>query len=185
VQAPAPVKAIARGKATFATLAHVVVAKFDHHLPLYRQAEMMGSQGVDIDRSTLAGWAGQAAHLLDPIVQRIRDKGLEGSKIHADDTPVKVLAPGTGKTATGRLWAYVVDDRAAGATSPPLVWYRFTPNRAGIHPRRELAGFAGFLQADAYSGLARSTPVTPSPRSPAGHTSGASCSSATSSRRRR
>jgi len=153
VQAPAPVKAVARGKATFAMLAHVVVAKFDHHLPLYRQAEMMAAQGVDIDRSTLAGWAGQAAHLLDPIVQRIRDKGLEASKIHADDTPVKVLAPGTGKTSSGRLWAYVVDDRASGATSPPLVWYRFTPNRAGIHPKRELAGFAGFLQADAYSGF--------------------------------
>ena len=61
VQAPAPVKAIARGKASFATLAHVVVHKFDHHLPLYRQAEMMAAQGIDIDRSTLAGWAGQAA----------------------------------------------------------------------------------------------------------------------------
>ena len=73
VQAPAPVKAIARGKATFATLAHVVVSKFDHHLPLYRQAEMMAAQGVDIDRSTLADWTGQASALLDPIVQRIRD----------------------------------------------------------------------------------------------------------------
>lgn len=185
VQAPAPVKAIARGKATFATLAHVVVAKFDHHLPLYRQAEMMGSQGVDIDRSTLAGWAGQAAHLLDPIVQRIRDKGLEASKIHADDTPVKVLAPGTGKTATGRLRAYVVDDRGSGATSPPLAWHRFTPNRAGIHPKRELVSFTGFLQADAIPGLARSTPATPSPRSPTRRISGASCSSATSSSRPR
>ena len=66
VQAPAPPKAVARGKATFATLAHVVVSKFDHHLPLYRQAEMMAAQGLDIDRSTLAGWAGQAAALLDP-----------------------------------------------------------------------------------------------------------------------
>ena len=153
VQAPAPVKAIAKGKATFGTLAHVVVSKFDHHLPLYRQAEMMAAQGVDIDRSTLAGWVGQAAHLLDPIVQRIREEGLKATKIHADDTPVKVLAPGSGKTATGRLWAYVVDDRASAAATPPLVWYRFTANRAGVHPKRELAGFAGFLQADAYSGF--------------------------------
>jgi len=153
VQAPAPPKPIARGKATFSTLAHVVVAKFDHHLPLYRQAEIMAAQGVEIDRSTLAGWAGQAAHLLEPIVARIREEGLKAAKIHADNTPVKVLAPGTGKTATGRLWAYVVDDRASGAATPPLAWYRFTPNRAGIHPRRELAGFTGFLQADAYSGF--------------------------------
>ena len=153
VQAPAPPKAVARGKATFGTLAHVVVAKFDHHLPLYRQAEMMAAQGVAIDRSTLAGWSGQAAHLLDPIVRRIREEGLKASKIHADDTPVKVLEPGLGKTATGRLWVYVVDDRGSGAATPPLAWYAFSPNRAGIHPRRELADFTGFLQADAYSGF--------------------------------
>jgi transposase len=57
VQAAAPVKAVARGKATFATLAHVVVSKFEHHLPLYRQSEIMAAEGVDIDRSTLAGWS--------------------------------------------------------------------------------------------------------------------------------
>ena len=153
VQAPAPPKPIARGKATFGTVAHIAVAKFDHHLPFYRQAEMMAAQGVEIDRSTLAGWIVQAAHLLDPIVQRIREEGLKASKLHADDTPVKVLAPGSGKTTTARLWAYVVDDRASGAATPPLAWYRFTANRAGSHPRRELAGFNGFLQADAYSGF--------------------------------
>ncbi len=152
VQASAPVKAIARGKATFATLAHVVVAKFDHHLPLYRQAEMMAAQGIEIDRSTLAGWTGQAAALLDPIVSRIREVGLSASKIHADDTPVPVLDPGRGKTATGRLWAYVVDDRGCGATTPPLVWYRFTQDRTGAHPQAQLAGFKGFLQADGYAG---------------------------------
>ena len=153
IQAPAPAKAIARGRATFATLAHVVVHKFDHHLPLYRQAEMMAAQGLDIDRSTLAGWAGQAAHLLDPIVSRIREQGLKASKIHADDTPVPMLVPGKGKTAQARLWAYVVDDRASGATTPPLVWYRFTPDRSGIHPQTELRAFAGLLQADAYAGF--------------------------------
>ena len=103
IQAPAPVKAIARGKATFATLAHVVVSKFDHHLPLYRQAEMMAAQGIDIDRSILAGWTEQALVLLDPIVSRIRDEGLRGSKIHADDTPVPVIDPSRGRTATGRV----------------------------------------------------------------------------------
>ncbi|MET4133797.1 transposase [Porphyrobacter sp. MBR-155] len=133
VQAPAPPKPIARGKATFSTLAHIVVAKFDHHLPLYRQAEIMAAQSIEIDRSTLAGWAGQAAHLLEPIVARIREEGLKAAKIHADDTPVKVLAPGSGKTTTGRLWAYVVDDRSCSGVSPPLAWYRFTSTRAGIH----------------------------------------------------
>jgi transposase len=184
VQAPAPVKAIARGKATFATLAHVIVAKFDHHLPLYRQSEMMAkgtsrlrrtdraagmspevAQGVDIDRSTLAGWTGQASALLDPIISRIREEGLKATKIHTDDSEengrsggsfvrrgVPVLDPGRGKTATGRLWTYVVDDRASGATTPPLAWYRFTPDRTGAHPQKELASFKGHLQADAYTG---------------------------------
>ena len=172
VQAAAPVKAIARGKASFATLANVVVAKGDHHLPLYRQAEMMAAPrslgGIDIDRSTLAGWAGQAAHLLDPIVTRIRDEGLKAAKIHTDDTPVPMLVPGPradarrfnkqpdcvrrGKTAQTRLWAYVVDDRASCATGPALVWYKFTPDRSGIHPQTELKTFTGLLQADAYAG---------------------------------
>jgi transposase len=184
VQASAPVKAIARGKATFATLAHVIVSKFDHHLPLYRQSEMMAkgtsrlrrtdraagmspevAQGVDIDRSTLAGWTGQASALLDPIISRIREEGLKATKIHADDSEengrsggsfvrrgVPVLDPGRGKTATGRLWTYVVDDRASGATTPPLAWYRFTPDRTGAHPQKELASFKGHLQADAYAG---------------------------------
>ncbi len=153
VQAPAPGKAVARGKASFATLAHVVTGKFDHHLPLYRQAEMMAAQGIDIDRSTLAGWAGQAAALLDPIVTRIREKGLKASKIHADDTPVPRLVPGKGKTAQARLWTYVVNDRASSGTNPALVWYRFTPDRSGIHPQTELKSYAGLLQADGYAGF--------------------------------
>ena len=152
VQAPAPIKAIARGKAAFATLAHITASKFDHHLPLYRQAEMMAAQGIAIDRSTLAGWSGQASGLLDPIISRIREQGLQATKIHTDDTPVPVLDPGRGKTAIGRLWTYVVDDRASGSTTPPLAWYRFTPDRTGAHPQKELAGFAGHLQADAYAG---------------------------------
>jgi len=155
VQAPTPPKPIAKGKATFATLAHVVVSKFDHHLPLYRQAEMMAAQGLPLDRSTLAGWTGQAAALLDPVVARIRALGLEAGKLHTDDTPVPMLDPGRGRTATGRLWVYAADDRACGGTSPPLVWYHFTPDRSGKYPQAELAAFKGFLQADAYAGYTR------------------------------
>ncbi len=139
VQAPAPASAVARGKASFATLAHVVVSKFEHHLPLYRQAEMMAAQGLDIDRSTLAGWAGQAAALLDPVVARIRDEVLHADKINADDTPVPVLDPGRGKTATGRLWVYAADDQPRAAprrarpgiasrrTAPPRTRWRISP----------------------------------------------------------
>jgi len=116
VQAPAPVKAIARGKASFQTIAHIIVSKFDHHLPLYRQAEIMAEQGIDIDRSTLAGWAGQGAALLDPIVNRIKEVVLAAPKLHTDDTPVPMLDPGRGKTKTARLWVHAVDDRAHSRT---------------------------------------------------------------------
>src|SRR3546814_16350804 len=91
VQASAPVKAIARGKATFGTLAHIVVSKFDHHLPLYRQAEIMAAQGIEIDRSTMAGWVGQASVLFDPIIRHIREVGLTISSIHTYHTPVPLL----------------------------------------------------------------------------------------------
>jgi len=140
-------------------LAHVVVSKFDHHLPLYRQGHMMAAQGINIDRSTLAGWTGQAATLLDPIVSRIRDEVLKADKIYVDDTPVRVLDPGRGKTATGRLCVYAADDRASGSTAPRATWYRFTPDRTAAHPLAHLAGFRGFFQADAkagYNGLYRS-----------------------------
>lgn len=119
VQAAAPGKAIARGKATFATLAHVVVAKFDHHLPLYRQAEMMAAQGIELDRSTLAGWAGQASALLDPIVSRIRQVGLSATKIDTDDTSVPMLDPGRSKTATSRLWVGRISGARSLTYTPP------------------------------------------------------------------
>lgn len=152
VQAPAPEKAIARGKASFRMISHVIVSKFDHHLPLYRQAEMMAAQGIDIDRSTLAGWTGQGAALLDPIVRRIRETVLSSSKLHTDDTPVPMLDPGAGKTKTARLWVHAIDDRAHGGATKPAVWFAFTPDRRAEHPQTILKDFRGHLQADAYAG---------------------------------
>jgi len=152
VQAPAPDKAIARGKASFRMIGHIIVSKFDHHLPLYRQAEMMAAQGIDIDRSTLAGWTGQGAALLDPIVARIREAVLSSSKLHTDDTPVPMLDPGSGKTKTARLWVHAMDDRAYGGATNPAVWFAFTPDRRAEHPQTMLRDFRGNLQADAYAG---------------------------------
>ena len=129
----------------------------------------MTLQGVELDRATLAGWVGQAAALLDPIVSRIREEGLKADKLHTDDTPVPVLDPARGRTAQGRLWVYAVDDRGCGAINPPLVWYRFTSDRSGLHPQRELAGFSGHLQADAYAGYKKLFEPPVSSRSPAGH----------------
>jgi transposase len=103
-EAPAPPRPIERGLAGPALLAHVLVSKYGDHQPLYRQSEMYAREGVDLDRSTLAGWVGASSVLLSPLVTALRDHVLTAEKVHADDTPVPVLAPGLGKTKTGRLW---------------------------------------------------------------------------------
>ena len=153
VEAPAPARPIERGLPGPALLAHVLVSKYGDHSPLYRQSEIYAREGVDLDRSTLAGWVGPATGLIAPLIDLIRKHVMAGSKIHADDTPVPVLAPGNGKTRTGRLWTYVRDDRPAGYTTPPAVWFAYSQDRKGEHPRRHLKGFKGALQADAYAGL--------------------------------
>jgi hypothetical protein len=134
-------------------LAHVLVSKYCDHLPLYRQSEIYGRQDVELERSTLADWVGGSAQLLEPLVEALRRYVTAASKLHADDTPVPVLAPGQGKTKTGRLWTYVRDDRPAGDTASPAVWFAYSPDRKGEHPERHLEKFRGTLQADAYAGF--------------------------------
>jgi transposase len=153
VQPLAPPRPIERCLAGPALLAHVLAAKYANHIPLNRQSEIYAREGVDLDRSTLAGWVGSCSQLLAPLVEAVRGHVLSASKIHADDTPVPVLSPGRGRTKTGRLWTYVRDDRPAGIDTPPAVWFAYSPDRKGEHPRRHLKDFRGVLQADAYAGF--------------------------------
>ena len=153
VQAEAPSRPIARGLAGPGLLAHVLVSKYCDHLPLYRQEEIYAREGVELDRATLADWVGGASQLLAPLVEALRRHVRGATKLHADDTPVPVLAPGLGKTKTGRLWTYVRDDRPAGDATPPAVWFAYSPDRKGEHPQGHLRPFAGTLQADAYAGF--------------------------------
>src|SRR5262249_17299888 len=111
--------------------------------------------GIELERSTLAGWVGGASRTLEPLVEAIRNYVLDAMKIHADDIPVPVLAPGNGKTKTGRLWTYVRDDRPAGSTEAPAVWFAYSPDRKSEHPANHLARFRGRLQADAFPGFNR------------------------------
>ena len=122
------------------------------HLPLYRQAEIYAREGVEFERSTLAGWVGGASRTLAPLVEAVRRHVLAASRIHGDDTPVPVLDPGRGKTKTGRLWTYVRDERPTGGEAPPAAWFAYSPDRKGERPTAHLAGFEGTLHADAYAG---------------------------------
>lgn len=153
VQAPAPSRPLERSMAGPALLANVLVSKYCDHLPLYRQAEIAARQGVELERSTLAEWVGGTSSLLQPLVEAVRRHVMVADKLHADDTPFPVLAPGTGKTKTGRLWTYVRDDRPAGDERPPAVWFSYSPDRKGEHPREHLKDFTGILQADGYAGF--------------------------------
>jgi transposase len=153
VQAPMPSLPIERGRPGPGLLAHVLVSKYADHLPLYRQSGIYAREGVDLERSTLAGWVGQSVALLDPLMAALRKEVMASTVLHGDDTPVPVLAPGTGKTKTGRLWAYVRDGRPCGAEQPPAAVFFYSPDRKGEHPQGHLKGFRGILHADGYAGF--------------------------------
>ena len=132
VQAPAPPRLIEGGLPTEALVAHVIVAKYADHCPLYRQAQIYARQGIDLDRSTLADWTGRGAWWLRPLHAKLLDELRASPKLFADETTAPVLDPGRGRTKTGQLWAYARDDRPWGGPAPPAVAYRL---RAGPQGR--------------------------------------------------
>jgi transposase len=150
VQAPAPSRLIEGGLPTEATVAHVVVAKYADHCPLYRQAQMYARRGVVLDRSTLAHWTGSAAELLKPLHARLLERLKGSGKLFADETRAPVLDPGRGRTKLGQLWAYARDDRPWGGPDPPGVAFVYAGNRATSSPAQHLAGYRGVLQTDGY-----------------------------------
>jgi len=152
VQAPAPSRLIEGGLPTEALVAHVVVAKYADHCPLYRQAQIYARQGIALDRSTLADWVGRAAWYLRPLHERLLDALRGSAKLFADETTAPVLDPGRGRTKTGQLWAYARDDRPWGGPAPPAVAYLYAPDRKAERLIAHLQGFRGILQVDGYAG---------------------------------
>jgi transposase len=153
IAAPAPDHAIARGRAGAGLLAHIAISKYDDHLPLYRQAEIFARAGVELETSTLSGWIGATVAALNPLVDTLAIEVMASDTLHVDDTPVPVLAPGTGKTKTGRLWTYVRDERPFAGTRPPAALFFYSADRKGEHPRRHLKDFRGVIHADGYAGF--------------------------------
>jgi transposase len=152
-QAPVPTEIIDKGIPTAALLAHVLVAKHSDHLPLYRLEAIFARAGLAIPRSTLAAWVGICGARLQPLVDALKRQVLACAVMHADETPVAMLAPGKGKTHRAYLWAY-----AAGAFEPlRAVVYDFTISRAGEHARAFLKdehgrAWQGKLVCDGYAG---------------------------------
>ena len=152
VQALAPDRPIAGGMATPGFLAHVLINKYADHCPLHRQSEILKRGGIELDRSTLANWVGKTCWWLQPVYDHLMATMLASSKIFADETKMPVLKPGNGKTKSGFLWGYAVDDRPWVGPSPPLVVYVYADGRGGKHVAKHLERFSGVVQVDAYPG---------------------------------
>jgi transposase len=150
--APMPAQIIDKGIPAPGLLAQVVIAKHDDHLPLYRQTEIYARSGVHIPRSSMAQWVGICGVRLTPLAEALRLFLLEHSVIHADETPVALLAPGKGKTKRAYVWVYRTTNFVAINGKGRAVLFDFTASRAGAHPRRVLQGFGGTLVTDDYSG---------------------------------
>jgi transposase len=151
VQAPAQERLIKGGLPTEAMVAHVLVAKYAWHLPLYRQAQMLLAQGLDIKRAILAFWVGYAAAELKPLHARLRELILTSGKIAVDETVAPVLDPGRRRTKKGYFWAVARDDRPWGGTDPPAVAYTYAPGRGAVHALKLLDPYRGIVQCDGYA----------------------------------
>ena len=156
-QAPAAPRLIEGGLPTEGAIAHVLVSKFADPLPFYRQGQILARSGIQVDRSTLADWAGTAAFHLGPVVDRLAERIKSSGKLFMDETTAPVLDPGRGRTKTGYLWALARDDRPWGGEDPPGVVFTYQPSRAGAHAEQILQGFDGILQLDGYTGYDRLT----------------------------
>ena len=146
VQAPVPAHVIDKGIPTTGLLAHVLIAKYLDHLPLYRLERIFERQEVHIARSTMCAWMAAAAQLVGPLVALMASRVKQSRVIHTDDTTVPIQSPGEKQCRKGRIWTYL------GDRSHPYIVYQYTPNRSRAGPAGWLAGFTGYLQADAYGG---------------------------------
>lgn len=151
VVAPAPERLIKGGLPTEAMVAYVLVAKYAWHLPLYRQAQMLLAQGLDIKRAILAFWVGYAAAELKPLYLRLRELILTSGKIAVDETVAPVLDPGRGRTKKGYFWAIARDDRPWGGTDPPAIAFSYAPGRGAVHGLKLLEHYRGIVQCDGYA----------------------------------
>jgi transposase len=150
MQAPAPSRLIEGGVPTEATVAHVLVSRYADHLPLYRQAQILARQGIEIGREVLADWTGTAANEVMPLVRRMREILLGSPRLFADETTMPVLDPGRGGTKKGYAWAIARDDRPWGGTDPPAVAFHYAPGRGAEHAKALLGDYRGILQCDGY-----------------------------------
>ncbi len=141
-----PPQPIDRGLRGPSLLAHVVTSKLGDHLPLYRLENIFARQSVHVARSTMCAWMSAVGELFKPLVALLASRVKQSRVIHTDDTTVPIQSPGEKQCRQGRIWCYLGDE------ANPYVVYDYTPNRKRDGPVAWLAGYEGYLQADAYGG---------------------------------
>jgi len=144
---PAP-QIIPKGIAIPGLLAHVAVSKYVDGLPLYRQEKIFERIGVEISRSTMAGWMVMVAQGCAPVMDLLFRTLHTGPLINVDETPVQVLKePGRANTTKSYMWVF-----RGGLPEKPVLFFRYSPTRSGEVPREVLQGYRGYCQTDAFSG---------------------------------
>lgn len=136
-------------------MAHLLVSKYVDHLPPNRQGQIYSRQGIDPDRSPLAGWVGKAGYELRPVFEALIADLKCSTNLFMDETRAPVLAPGSRKTKTGNFWALARDDRPWGGVAPPGVAFTYAPGRSSQYADDILKGFSGILHVDGYAGYNR------------------------------
>ena len=146
--APLPAQPIPKSQASPGLLAHIAVSKYQDALPLYRQEVILQRIGVDIPRATLANWMIRVGHLVQPLINLLRDRLLAYDIVQMDETPVQVLKePGRAAQSKSYLWL-----QRGGPPDQPVILFDYDPSRGQAVPIRLLEGFAGYLQTDGYAG---------------------------------
>ena len=148
ITAPLPKQPLPKGIPTAGLLSHVCVAKFDDHLPLYRQSEIWERLGVDLPRSTLSRWVLHVGTLLEPLILFLQNHIIQSGHVNADETTVQVLrTPDKSDTSKSYMWVYMT-----GIATHTAIVYDYKPSRHGEHAHTFLSEFKGILQTDGYSG---------------------------------
>jgi transposase len=145
-KAPRPV--IEKGLASPSALAYVMTMKFVDGVPLYRQEQHYARLGIDLSRGVLSNWVLKGSEWLESVYDRAKQKLLEQSILHADETTLQVLKePGRPAESQSYMWLY-----RTGSQGPPIILYEYQQTRSGEHPKNFLKGFKGYLHADGYAG---------------------------------
>jgi transposase len=142
-----PAELIPKGLATAGLLAYVAIAKYADALPLYRQEKIFARYGIELTRSTMAGWMVKAAERCEPLMRLLQRELISGPLVNADETPVQVMdEPGRANTTKSYMWVF-----RGGTPGKEVVFYRYSPTRSGDVPQEILQGYRGYLQTDAFS----------------------------------